>query len=110
MIRVVSLACGLVAAGGMLAPLAAQSGPQADICERQARDASGFYGNRIPEFKIGPFTGKISGSIGIGVSRSSGTADTIRVPSGAGVYASEQRTGKREEEYQRVYQRCMATR
>lgn len=93
---------------GLSGPAVAQGGVQADLCERQARNASGYWGGRIPEVKIGPFTAKIGGSVAIGASRSSGAPNAVKVPSGAGAYAREQREAEREKHYKRLYSRCMA--
>lgn len=83
---------------------------QRDVCDRQAREASNFWGGRIPEFRIGPFTGRISGSVALGVSRSSGAPSNIAVPPGAGAYAREQREAAKAERYREIFDRCMARR
>lgn len=103
--RVAAIAGVLAVTAG--APAAAQGSVQADICERQAREASGYWGGRIPDIKIGPFTAKIGGSVALGVSRSSGATSAVKVPRGAGAYAREQREAEREKVYKRHYARCI---
>lgn len=99
-----------VAAFAMVLPLAsaAQTDQAArDLCERRAKSETGYSGSRLPEFKVGPFTAKISGSVAVGVSRSSGTSPRSKNPEG-GAYAREQFEEKRYQEYENALKRCLA--
>jgi len=78
------------------------------ICDRQARAETGYTGVKLPEVSVGPLTFSLSGSVAVGVSRSSNPrTDT---PSGAGQYARDQYERKRAAPYENAYQRCMASR
>ena len=79
-----------------------------DLCERRAKAETGYSGTRLPEFKVGPFTAKISGSVAVGVSRSSGPTPRSKNPEG-GAYAREQFEEKRYQEYENALKRCLAT-
>lgn len=99
-----------VAALAMVLPLAsaAQTDQAArDLCERRAKSETGYSGSRLPEFKVGPFTAKVSGSVAVGVSRSSGP--THRSKNEGGAYAREQFEEKRYQEYENALKRCLAT-
>lgn len=91
-------------------PQMVQADVQRDICERQAREASNYWGGRIPAIKIGPFTARIGGSVAIGASRSSGAPNAIAVPPGAGAYAREQREAAKAARYKDIYNRCISGR
>lgn len=97
---------GIALVSGVMFGQPAMAQNQADICDRQARHASGYQGGRLPKFKIGPFTAQISGSVAVGVSRSSGNAGPS-VPKGAGAGAREMREINQEREYRRHYEACM---
>lgn len=95
---------GLVLLGMAAVPQAYAAGAN-DACEKRARQLSGYYGNRIPEFNVGPFTARISGSVAIGVSRSSGGAQP-HVPRGAGQAARDRREAEERRDYERILADC----
>ena len=101
----------------LVAAPVAQADVHRDICESQAREASNYWGGRIPELRIGPFTGRISGSVALGVSRSSGNRSAITmpghagtVPGQAGAYARERHEAEKSDRYKEIFDRCMAGR
>lgn len=79
-----------------------------DLCERRAQSETGYSGTRLPEIKIGPFSAKVSGSVAVGVSRSSRAEPRSRNPEG-GAYAREQFEEKRYAEYENALKRCLAS-
>lgn len=81
-----------------------------DLCESRARAESGYSGKRLPDIQVGPFTARISGSVAVGVSRSSKPDPNIAAGSGRGAYAREQFEERRVEEFEKAFARCMASR
>ena len=88
-------------------PAVAQTNTTDDRCDRIARQQSGYDGGRLPGVKVGPFNLRVSGSVAIGVSRSSGGAG-VSVPAGAGEGAREMRRIRAEEDYREAYEACVA--
>jgi hypothetical protein len=104
-----TLALGLLVLAGTLAQVAHADEAQRDLCERRAAAETGYSGNRLPEVRIGPFGARISGSVAVGVSRSSRPEPHLNNPN-AGAYAREQYEEKRAEKYERALARCLASR
>ena len=100
-----------ISATALAALLVTTGAPRADVlrdrCDNRAREVSGYYGGRIPSFKIGPFTARVGGSVAIGVGRSSGGASPASPPF-AGSYSVERREAAKAERYERALADCMA--
>ena len=106
---VTKTACALLVAA-LPGVVLAQTSDRVSVCDRRAKQISGYEPGLIPPFKIGPFTAKISGSVAIGVSRSSGSGFEPSVPRGAGAGAREMRAIRAEQRYKQEYAACIAGR
>lgn len=95
----------VLAALAVATPALAQS--QSKQCDRQARQETGYWGNRIPDVNLGPVRLSIGGSVSFGLSNSSGPA-LPKSPRGAGAYAREQREEAARDRYEAAYARCMS--
>lgn len=90
---------------------AAQVDPMADVCRVRAEKASGYAAPPSGlTRRAGNTTFRLSGSVAIGASRSSGTPGGYGAPAFAGSAASERREATAESRYSRIYRDCMRTR
>lgn len=89
----------------------AKADPLADICHARAQKESGYHGPRKGLSKrVGNTQMRLSGSVGLGVSRSSGPQSGTQVPGFAGQDAIERREQKAHSKYTRIYDDCMQSR
>ncbi len=86
-----------------------QANPMVDICKTRAAKNSGYSGSGLSR-QVGNTTFRLSGSVAIGASRSSGPQDGHRAPAFAGQAATEQRDAQAKNKYDRIYNDCMRTR
>ena len=94
-----------------MSALSAGADPMADICHERARSGSGFSGSPSGLTRqSGNTTFRLSGSVAIGASRSSGTQVGRNAPPFAGQDASEAREDKQKKKYTRIYDACMRSR
>lgn len=91
----------------LVVPAAAQTTAIDSRCDRIARAQSGYEGGRLPTVEAGPLSLRLSGSVALGVSRSSGGAG-VSVPAGAGEGARELRRTRAERAYHDAYAACVA--
>jgi hypothetical protein len=106
------LATALTLAIVALPASAAQAGdPMEDICRVRAEKGSGFKGDRTGLTKqVGNTQFRLSGSVAVGASRSSGPNAGYGAPAFAGQAASDQREAKAKSKFTRIYNDCMRTR
>ena len=82
--------------------------PQTAQCQRQAQKLSGYRPSGL-EWQSGQTRFRISGSVSLGVSKSSGgSAGTPQVPPFAGMAAIERREQQRQEEKRELYDRLLS--
>lgn len=94
-----------------LPALAAQADPMKDICLVRAEKASGYSGDRSGLTKqVGNTKLRLSGSVAVGVSRSTGAPGSHVAPGFAGQAATEQREAKAKKKFTRIYNDCMRAR
>lgn len=105
-VRISALAAALVL--GLSGAALAQGAAQADLCDAQARNVSGYQPGLIPPLRLGPVTLRMSGSVAVGAARSSGPGVTPPVPKGAGSGAREMRRIRAEQQYRSAYATCMS--
>ena len=78
------------------------------VCEREARNLSGYSGGLLPDLSTGRVSLGVSGSASVGVVRSWGDGPGANAPAHAGEGAREKRRLERKARYQQVYESCMA--
>lgn len=103
-------AVGLVAAITLLPATSVLADPMADICRERAERASGYTARAGLTKQVGNVQFRLSGSVALGFSRSSGAAGGTDAPAFAGQAATERRQMRAESKYSRVYADCMRAR
>jgi len=90
---------------------AALSDPMMDVCHARAQKGSGFK-SQGPNLSTqqGGVQMRLSGSVGLGVSRSRGAPSSNPSAPFAGAAATERREREARAKYQRLYDACLDTR
>ena len=80
---------------------------QRDVCDRQAREISGYDAFGGLSVTTGNVTARLSGSVAVGVSRSRGP-ENPKAPAFAGSSSVERREAQARERYDAALKACLA--